>query len=126
MSAAADDYRPRPRIVHSNGGLNAPPPGGRLQSPAGGGGGDDTEARLRVLETHVEYIKAALERIEATSNSTGDSVSRLETETGKLGVKVDHLPTMRVFLSVAALVVALVSALMVYVGKIGLLAQAIK
>ncbi len=125
MSAAADDYRPGLRLVQSGGGLNGPPPGGPLQT-AGGGGGGDTEARLRVLETHVEYIKAALERIEAISNSTRDSVSRLEIETGKLGVKVDHLPTMRVFLSMAALIVALVSALMVYLGKIGLLAQAIK
>jgi ABC-type transporter Mla subunit MlaD len=103
---------------------------------AGGGGGDDTEARLRVLETHVDYIKAALERIEATANSTRDSVSRLEIsmkdglsklEVGaaELRVKVDHLPTLRVSLSVAAVIVALVSALMVFLGKIGLLAKAI-
>ena len=125
MSAAADDYRPRPRIVHSGGRLNGPPPGGPLTN-AGGGGGGDTEARLRVLETHVGYIKEQLTRIETTTTSTKDDMSELRIETARLSVKVDHLPSKGFIVSVTMGGLALLGALIFALGKVGLLAQAIK
>jgi hypothetical protein len=125
MSATADDYRPRPRLVGSGGGLNGPPPGGSLQ-PAGGGGGGDTEARLRVLETHVGYIREQLTRIETTATSTKTELSELRIETARLSVKVDHLPSMGFIVTATMGGLALLGALIFALGRLGLLAQAIK
>jgi hypothetical protein len=125
MSAAADKYRPDLRVVGSGGGLNGPPPGGPLQT-AGGGGGGDTEARLRVLETHVGYIKEQLTRIEETTTSTKTELSELRIETARLSVKVDHLPSKGFIVSVTMGGLALLGALIFALGRIGLLAQAIK
>ena len=121
-----DDYRSGgPRLVHSGGRLDGPPPGGPLQPPAGGGGGD-TEARLRVLETHVGYIREQLTRIETTTNSTKDDLSGLKIETARLSVKVDHLPSKGFIVSVTMGGLALLGALIFALGKVGLLAQTIK
>jgi hypothetical protein len=124
MSATADDYRSGPRLVHSRG-LTGPPPGGPLQPPAGGGGGD-TEARLRVLETHVDYIKEQLARIETTTTSTKTELSELRIETARLSVKVDHLPSKGFIVTAATTALALAGALIFALGRLGLLAQAIK
>jgi hypothetical protein len=92
-----------------------------LQPPGGGGG--DNEARLRVLETHVDYIRGHLARIETATNSANEGVSKLQAETGKLSVKVDHLPSKGFTVSVTITALALLSALVVMVG---LLAQTTK
>jgi hypothetical protein len=123
--AAANDYRPGPRLAYSGGGLNGLPPGGPLQPPTGGGG-SDVEARLRVLETHVGYIREQLTRIEATTNSTKTDLTDLRIEAAKLSVKVDHLPSKSFVVTVVLSGLALASAVIFALGKIGLLAQAIK
>jgi hypothetical protein len=130
--------RPRLLLVHSGAELSAPKTGGSLANP-GGGGGDDTEARLRVLEAHVEHIKAALERIEATANSTRDSMFRLEIsmkdglsklEIGatELKGKVNHLPSkgfiVTAVITTTALIVTVLGGLMALLSRIGLLAKA--
>lgn len=125
MSAAGDDYRSGgPRLVHSDGRLNGPPPGAPLQPPAGGGGG--TEARLAALEVHVSYIREDLARIEATANSTKTDLSDLRIEAARLSVKVDHLPSKGFIVGVVTGALALIAGLVIYLGKLGLLAQAIK
>jgi hypothetical protein len=142
MSAATDAYRPGgPRLVSPSGDLNGPAPGGRLQSQAGGGEGGETEARLRVLETHVGYIREQLARIEATTNSVRedlprleismkDGLSKLEVGAAELRVKVDHLPSKGFIISAVittvTLILAVLGGLMAYLSKVGLLAQAIK
>jgi hypothetical protein len=84
------------------------------------------EARLRVLELHVEYIKAALERIETTATSMKTDLSEVRIEAARLSEKVDHLPTKGYIVSVTMGGLALLGALIFALGKIGLLAQAIK
>jgi hypothetical protein len=99
MSAASGDYRPsRLQLVGSTGTSRVRRRGGPLQPPGGGGG--DNEARLRVLETHVDYTKGHLACIETATNSAKDGMSKLKAETGKLSVKVNHLPSKGVIVSV--------------------------
>ena len=53
-------------------------------------------------------------------------MSKLEAETGKLNVKVDHLPSKAFIVSMTITALALLSALVVMLGRLGLLAQTIK
>jgi len=39
---------------------------GPNEPPGGGGGGEDMEARVRVLETNIEYIRKGIEKIDAS------------------------------------------------------------
>jgi hypothetical protein len=67
----------------------------------------------------IDPIRESLARIET-------DLSELRTEAARLSVKVDHLPSKGFIVSAVTVGVALLSALIVALGKIGLLAQAIK
>jgi hypothetical protein len=88
------------------------------------------EARLRVLETRVDYIREQLARIEATVNSTKTEMAELRIEEARLSVKVDHLPSkgfiVSAVITAVTLILAVLGGLMAYLSKVGLLAQAIK
>ena len=65
-------------------------------------------------------------RIETTTNSTRTELSELRIETARLSVKVDHLPSKGFVVTVVLSGLTVASAMIFALGKIGLLAQAIK
>jgi len=68
------------------------PPGPPLLPPSGGGGGD-MEARVRVLETHVEYIRSGIAKLEGFAESSKKDLAELNVKMATLSANVAHLPS---------------------------------
>ena len=95
------------------------PPGPPSQPPSDGG--DGMEARVRVLETHVEYIKEGISRLEAASAEARTDLSWIKVEFGKLATNVGHLPSKGFVVTAAISTVTVVGAILLILGRFGLL-----
>lgn len=97
------------------------PPGPPLQPPDGGGG-DDLEARVRVLETHVEYIKSGISKLDTSAASARSDLSSIQVGIATLTANVSHLPSKGFIVTATSTAIALIVAILVFLSHFGLLA----
>ena len=97
------------------------PPDRPLQSGSGGGTYDGMEARVAVLETHVEYIrrdisdlKADMGVIRSDLGKVKDEVSDLRTGLATLNERVSHLPDKGFFVKSLILTATVLGGLMTF------------
>ena len=97
------------------------PPDRPLQSGGGGGTYDGMEARVAVLETHVEYIrrdisdlKADMGVIRSDLGKVKDEVADLRTGLATLTERVSHLPDKGFFVKSLILTATVLGGLMTF------------
>jgi hypothetical protein len=92
-----------------------------LQASGGGGAFDDMEARVRVLETHIGYIKDDVARIETNLETVRSDTSAMKVDLATLRERVANLPTKGFILTAASGVVAAIIGLLTLLSKLGIL-----
>jgi hypothetical protein len=78
------------------------------------------EPRVRVLETHVEYIRGSI-GIETPTDAVRSDVSWLKVEMGKLTTNVSHLPSKGFVVSAAVGTITFIVAILTIFSRLGFL-----
>jgi hypothetical protein len=95
-----------------------PPP---LQPPGGGGIFDDMEARVRVLETHIDYIRDGVVKTENNVEAMRSDVSEMKVDLATLKERITHLPGKGFIITAATGAVGAIIALLTLLSRLGLL-----
>lgn len=98
-------------VVYAEARFGPTDPAGPPLRPPGGGGTDGTmEAKIAILETHVEHIRGNLSDIKSDVAATRASAAELTTGLAVLKTEVGHLPTKGFIVTAVGLVSGLVVA----------------
>jgi hypothetical protein len=81
------------------------------------GGVGDMEAQVRVLETHIEYVRENIARLVQASDAARSDINSIRADVGVLKESVSHLP------SKGFIVTAVSTALVIAIGALTLLAR---
>jgi hypothetical protein len=76
------------------------------------------EARVSVLEAHVEHIMADIASVKTDVSAVRSAVGRLETESAVLTERVKHLPGYGFVVTASILIVTSLTAVIVFSDKI--------
>ena len=98
------------------GGMRSPGP--PLQPPDGGGG-DGMEARVRVLETHVEYIKSGIAKLETSADAARSDLSSIRIELAAMTANVAHLPSKTLLVTASVSTVTLIVLILTVLSHFG-------
>jgi hypothetical protein len=96
------------------------PPGPPLQPPTGEGE-DDMEPRVRVLETHVDYIREGIAKLESAAEAARSDISWLKVEAAKIAVMIEHLPGKGLVVTAAVGTVTLTVTMLTTLSRFGFL-----